>query len=1332
MPPPPPIIIMARSNSSSGKHHHAPTSNKNLVEQLRLLRAFVGPLYTEKQLTDALRTSGYTVEKAAETLLLRQGTTHHSPSPSSQPSSLKSSGNPPPPHRRRHVVLAQSKKQQPQSVVVQEATKKPPPPPPPLPPPAASKAHPPPPAASTLETHPRARRLRRNARSTAARKDPPTEDEAIVVLLEDDSSSDENDNDIEDDPNQKCAAMQRVPSRRVVDRKLPPTNDKADDNKNNNIDDWYLLCERWISDGCCTVRNGRIQYRQALEVSAMGDQCVRFCAPSHTSGGSGRGGSSTMHGRLPDALASFLAPLLLEGGTLRVEGSALMEMEQANIGTHIPLCLTVLVNPKRLFQIGQTTADDDSSSRRRSLCVFRLLQWAEYGDALPFLDDATVGAAAPLRKGDNDDDVSPPAIAAAEVMDEADFEDNDKDGLLGSEGSTAAVSALLPSSSSSLSDWARTLPEADDPHGWRGGISLKPYQRQALHWMLQREEPDGGWDRSEWDSQLRFVAELARENSGTGASSTAAGIRPVPNSQSGQDVVCECGPVLVSDRARDEARTWDGRRNPVNHPLWSPRYLATPDLQRMLCVYVNEALQIATHEPPPPPAPCSGGILADSMGLGKTVMLLSLILKSKELRQQPEMENPLQSSSHQLTKGDAIDAPTTTLVVAKLSLLPQWEEEIRSKTSLTCVVYYGASAKNRSLDGADVVITTYGTLQGELSRAQPLLLKHEFLRIILDEAHCVKNHRTLASQMCCRLVARHRWCASGTVFQNSLDDIYGMIKFLRHEPWCHSSFWKAAITRPSEQQQPAPQQNQSEPGQGPVPATAVGLQLALDRVRRLLSPLMLRRTKHSLSVDGTPILTLPPVETRVVSVTLSDREREFYNAVLARSVEVFDGYVESGTVHKSYFQIFSLLQRLRQVCDHISLTVRSRLCDSEEGADEVVEGLPMADSALDPPSDALGTRFLEGLLSQFCKSSPKRRTDPTVNREESPSKRQKENYLSQVATTLANAVRTNKTHVDEECPICLELPKLEDAVLAPCAHIFCRSCLVGCLRDRSTAAKPSGAASNSSLLLCPDGECPCCNKPIEAKRIIALSKSEGRITSQFLTEKKNAPSQLSSQESLSTDTTLARQILREALDAESSSKMTAIFQELDNVWAMDPGSKVLIFSHYLGFLDLLESRLRREGIAHFRLDGSLSLARRMQVLDEFRDNSSTNRACESKNRQSSQPPIQRGTVLLMSMSAGGEGLNLTAASTCFLTSPWWHAEKENQCLHRIHRIGQAASQVRVRKFVVADSVEERIIELQERKTYMAGEIYSDEGRHELSSQGGARLSLEEFRHLFRR
>ena len=628
-------------------------------------------------------------------------------------------------------------------------------------------------------------------------------------------------------------------------------------------------------------------------------------------------------------------------------------------------------------------------------------------------------------------------------------------------------------------------------------------------------------------------------------------------------------------------------------------------------------------------------------------MLLALILKGREEHLK---------AAKQLTKRD--DAPTTTLVVAKLSVLPQWEEELQSKTSLSYLVYYGASNKNVSaqdLQAVDVVVTTYGTVQGDLNRKSPVLLNSPWLRVILDEAHCIRNHRTVASNACCQLDASHRWAVSGTIVQNSLDDVYGIMKFLRHEPWCLSTFWKTAITTPMLMHSSASDEEED------TEAAALrqeSTRMALDRVRRLLAPIMLRRTKDSLTKDGKPILTLPEKEIKTIRIDFSEAEREFYNAVLARSQHIFEGYIETGKASTSYIQIFAMLSKLRQVCCHISLTVQTRLQNDEvrttysKGSDAKPAG---------SPRDVLGTDFLRGLIDKFYSSasSPRKKTQESDDStgEGSPTKRprQDQTYVSQVASTVASIVQENATHLNEECAICLEAPRIEDAVLTPCAHIYCQNCLVGFLRQK--AGKETGLIRS---FFCPDGECPNCNAKIEAKHIIALTRSpdDGKtVSTRFLLDRPAAATFRQEARATREDSphAFARQILESAVGGMESSKMTAVMQELHNVWGLDPGSKVLVFSHYLGFLDLLQVQFRKQGIPFFRLDGSLTLKERMSVLEQFRSK-------EQPSVDSSGNDVQKGTVLLMSMTAGAEGLNLASASSCFICDPWWNYAKEDQCV----------------------------------------------------------------------
>ena len=143
--------------------------------------------------------------------------------------------------------------------------------------------------------------------------------------------------------------------------------------------------------------------------------------------------------------------------------------------------------------------------------------------------------------------------------------------------------------------------------------------------------------------------------------------------------------------------------------------------------------------------------------------------------------------------------------------------------------------------------------------------------------------------------------------------------------------------------------------------------------------------------------------------------------------------------------------------------------------------------------------------------------------------------------------------------------------------------------------------------------------------------------------------------------------------ASSSSKVEALVEALEN--AAEDGHKALVFSQWTSLLDLIEPVLTQVGIGFTRLDGSTR--DRAAVVEQFQSNEG--------------PP-----VMLISLKAGGTGLNLTAADHVFLCDPWWNPAVEDQAADRAHRIGQERP-VMIYRLVAADTVEERILDLQQRK-----------------------------------
>jgi SNF2 family DNA or RNA helicase len=147
--------------------------------------------------------------------------------------------------------------------------------------------------------------------------------------------------------------------------------------------------------------------------------------------------------------------------------------------------------------------------------------------------------------------------------------------------------------------------------------------------------------------------------------------------------------------------------------------------------------------------------------------------------------------------------------------------------------------------------------------------------------------------------------------------------------------------------------------------------------------------------------------------------------------------------------------------------------------------------------------------------------------------------------------------------------------------------------------------------------------------------------------------------------------------ADTSAKVERLLESLEDAAA--DGHKALVFSQWTSFLDLVEPHLVRAGLRFTRLDGSTR--DRAAVVNEFQDEAG--------------PP-----VMLLSLKAGGTGLNLTAADHVFLLDPWWNPAVEDQAADRAHRIGQDKP-VMVYRLVAKDTVEERILALQEKKRGIA-------------------------------
>ncbi|MFR5828011.1 MAG: DEAD/DEAH box helicase [Adlercreutzia equolifaciens] len=134
---------------------------------------------------------------------------------------------------------------------------------------------------------------------------------------------------------------------------------------------------------------------------------------------------------------------------------------------------------------------------------------------------------------------------------------------------------------------------------------------------------------------------------------------------------------------------------------------------------------------------------------------------------------------------------------------------------------------------------------------------------------------------------------------------------------------------------------------------------------------------------------------------------------------------------------------------------------------------------------------------------------------------------------------------------------------------------------------------------------------------------------------------------------------------------------------MEAGRKVLVFSQFTSYLDVLSAELDRRGIGHFAITGATPKRERVRLVNEFNANETP--------------------VFLVSLKAGGTGLNLTGASVVVHADPWWNAAATDQATDRAHRIGQNR-EVDVYKVVAKGTIEERIVALQEAKRDLADSV----------------------------
>ncbi|EXL96357.1 hypothetical protein FOIG_11317 [Fusarium odoratissimum NRRL 54006] len=300
-----------------------------------------------------------------------------------------------------------------------------------------------------------------------------------------------------------------------------------------------------------------------------------------------------------------------------------------------------------------------------------------------------------------------------------------------------------------------------------------------------------------------------------------------------------------------------------------------------------------------PDRPGRGGILADVMGLGKTLTMLSAILCSKQLGQPSIRDSTgnIKNQEHPLSS-------ITLVVLPSRQVLDVWQNEIERRfqpQSFKTVTFHGDTRpkKRELLLGHDLVLTTYHTLEKD-NRVKGILNSIKWSRIVLDEAHQIRNSSIKLHKAAAALESDTRWCLTGTPIQNSFDDLRSLLKFLRFEPFCQSNVFEQHIVKSFREDSP----NGNDESRN---------------LKIMLKLCCLRRTQAKLDLPASTI--------ERIDVTPTETEKSMFTSILDQCREDFDEMAgKEGSSKKSNI-LFSAIMKLRRVCNHGAIPISA--CSSK-------------------------------------------------------------------------------------------------------------------------------------------------------------------------------------------------------------------------------------------------------------------------------------------------------------------------------------------------------------------------------------------------------------------
>ncbi|XP_065868604.1 helicase-like transcription factor CHR28 [Euphorbia lathyris] len=277
------------------------------------------------------------------------------------------------------------------------------------------------------------------------------------------------------------------------------------------------------------------------------------------------------------------------------------------------------------------------------------------------------------------------------------------------------------------------------------------------------------------------------------------------------------------------------------------------------------------------------------------------------------------------------------------------------------------------------------------------------------------------------------------------------------------------------------------------------------------------------------------------------------------------------------------------------------------------------------------------------------------------------------------------------CQVCNDPP--EDPIVTMCGHVFCYQCVSDCLTgDDNGCPSPGCKEQLGSDIVFSEATLKSCMSD-NRNAGVEHSESDGRST--VLHNEYN-----------SSKIRAVVEILQSHRQIKNFSPEQDGGRRINGPSTTEGPIKTIIFSQWTGMLNLVQDSLKQYRMEFRRLDGTMSLAARDKAVKDFNND----------------PKV---TVMIMSLKAGNLGLNMVAACHVILLDLWWNPTTEDQAIDRAHRIGQTRP-VNVTRLTIKDTVEDRILALQEEKRRMVASAFGEDP----SGGSATRLTVEDLKYLF--